>query len=650
MTAALLLCLVQLTIETIAIAVRVGGHLLGPYAFTGTQMYDFCVKLFLMLPGGAAWSEGGALDRFLGAGFAPKLLILNGLVVPNLIVGAGLALLIGTWRYWRGRNADVGGCLLAFGLVALVVHLVAWAMATHVPNSWTFGVLLRNAARVLVWEGAYVGFLVFSLAMGIAIFLCRLRAPVRLATLAAAGALLGVAVLVTPNSTTASLGVENEAPGAVASSLDPIDNVILISIDSLRADRLGSYGNEHDTSPTLDRLARDGIRFTDAMSTTSWTLPSHVSMLTGRYLLSHGVITRNDRIPDGIPMLAESLQRAGIATGGVVSAPMLVSKYGFPRGFDEYDESTVPSKSWDDALVAEPAPRGTELAMKWLRARAGERFFLFLHYWDVHYDYAPPPPYDTMFDPDYRGTINASNFYHNKDLHAGMAPRDLQHVFALYDGEIRWVDDHVAEVVALVGQLGLAQNTAIIVTADHGDEFFEHGFKGHTRTLYREVTQVPLIMRVPGAAAGRVVSTPVSLVDIAPTILELMGVGAPAGMNGVSLVAALRGGRLAEREAVHAWLCAQNQSANCQAMQYSGTGMLIHLFQPLRIEFYGPSDLWQQHDIAGTAEWPRNRQLASLEGYLNARWQQYRNVGGGKREVDIDKSTMERLRALGYAD
>jgi hypothetical protein len=220
----------------------------------------------------------------------------------------------------------------------------------------------------------------------------------------------------------------------------------------------------------------------------------------------------------------------------------------------------------------------------------------------------------------------------------------------LYDGEIRWVDDHIAKLVELVDELGLTETTAIIVTADHGDEFFEHGFKGHTRTLYREVTQVPLIMRVPGIPPGKVVSEPVSLVDITPTILDLMGVRSPTGMNGISLAPALLSGQGPDRKSIHAWLCGQNQAANCLAMQYSGVGTLIHLFQPLRIEFFAPSDFKQKRNIARTTNWPRAEELGELTGQLNARWQQYRSVGGGDSEVDIDKSTMERLRALGYAD
>jgi arylsulfatase A-like enzyme len=429
-----------------------------------------------------------------------------------------------------------------------------------------------------------------------------------------------------------------------------VDNVILISIDSLRADRLSSYGNRNETSPTIDRLAANGARFTHAMSTTSWTLPSHMSLLTGRNVLSHGVITENDGLPDTVPTLAEQLQRAGIATAGVVSVPLLGTQYGFGRGFDHYDDQTIPSSTWFDALKDEPAPKVTELAEAWIRKHRDGRFFLFLHYWDVHYDYIPPEPYDRLFDPDYTGSVTGAGFFQDKAINRNLPQRDIDHLLALYDGEIRWVDDHLKKLVALLSELGIENDTAIIVTADHGDEFFEHGHKGHGRTLYREVTQIPLIVYIPGGATDRVIDTPVSLIDVMPTILEVTGVAAPPGVDGISLRPLIDQKDPEERDTVHAWLCFLKKKTSCQAMQHSPSGTLIHHFQPLRIEFYTPDDPRQQNDVASSKAWPRDEQLARMQQVLDEQWQSYRSAGGGQGGVELDKAALERLRALGYVD
>jgi arylsulfatase A-like enzyme len=451
----------------------------------------------------------------------------------------------------------------------------------------------------------------------------------------------GAASRLDPMADTAAASAPLEPGPALA------DSLILISIDSLRADRVGSYGNPRETSPAIDRLAREGVRFSNAMSTTSWTTPAHMSMLTGLDVLAHGVITERDRLPDTIPTLAAVLQEAGLATAGIVSAPQVAGHYGFSRGFDLYDDQTIPAPSAFDALEDEPAPVVESLATSWLRANGGKRFFLFLHFWDVHYDYMPPPPYDTMFDPEYRGSVTGVDFFQNKAINKNMDPRDLEHILALYDGELRWVDDHIARILAVLEEMGVEDRTAVIVTSDHGDEFFEHGFKGHGRTLYGEVTRVPLVVRVPGGN-GTVVDAPASLTDLMPTALRILGVEAPARMNGVDLLGT--GGGLRDRAAVYAWLCSLKQQTNCQAMQHGGEGTLIHRFQPTRVEFYGPEDVLQQRDQARTGGWPRESQLTALERSLNARWQSFRRTGGERGSVELDQATLDRLRDLGYVD
>ncbi|MFO8057015.1 MAG: sulfatase-like hydrolase/transferase, partial [bacterium] len=245
-------------------------------------------------------------------------------------------------------------------------------------------------------------------------------------------------------------------------------NIILVSIDTLRADHVGSYGYHRNTTPNLDRLAKQGVRFQNVASTTSWTIPAHMGMFTSQYDLVHGVLIPHDRLDDKRITMAETMKKAGYTTAGFFSSITLDPVFGFGKGFDDYIccysysayvdpfrkkgseenfhqlrsriESSVPDKdlnlqklSWQD--VTNPIVH--RKVTGWLEEHHQERFFLFVHYWDPHYDYIPPSPYDTMFDPGYQGDINGKGFITNPDIKPGMDPRDLEHVVALYDGEIR---------------------------------------------------------------------------------------------------------------------------------------------------------------------------------------------------------------------
>jgi len=651
MCTAALLGACQIIFNTLLIAIFTRDFVLTPHVFFGAQLYDFTVKLFAFIPGLREWLSGGALGRFLPPGFTGKLSIAAAFLLPNVAVLGVIAVGSAVIQWTRRRPPRASHTLVLLIVSGLLIEVVSLLLAIHVPDTWTSESLLRNTLRALLWKGAWLSLVGLALTGATtALFILMRPSPLRssLVVFTAAATLILVA---TGRHSSDRVGViqggSNIGP---TSTMLPVDNVILISIDSLRADRVGCYGNSRETSPVMDELAQDGVRFATAMSTTSWTLPSHVSLLTGRYLLSHGVITRNDVIPDAVPTLAELLHNQGVETGAVVSAPLLRSRYGFARGFNEYDESCAPSRSTSDLRLAEPAPRATELAINWLRRRGGKPFFFFLHYWDVHYDYAPPPPYDTMFDPDYTGSVTGDDFYNNPSINCDMAPRDMAHLLALYDGEIRWVDYHIGRLLDALEELGLAEHTALIVTSDHGDEFFEHGYKGHTRTLYTEVVDVPLIARVPGVLPGRVIETPVSLVDILPTILALFRAPLPPEMDGQSLLPAMVGGKLADRPAVYSWLCNSNEAAYCQAMQHTSKGDLLHVFQPLRIEFYRPDDPLQQHDVADSSAWGRREQMSLLRAALNDQWTAHRALGTHRRTLKLDKATRERLRALGYGD
>jgi len=333
-------------------------------------------------------------------------------------------------------------------------------------------------------------------------------------------------------------------------------NVLLISVDSLRRDHVSAYGYRNylspkvATTPAVDRLAAEGVRFDDAVSSTSWTLPSHMALMTGLPDILHGVVNNEKRLDPALSTLAELLGARGYQTGGFFTGPNLHPIFGFNQGFDTYEscsEVAMPidafqgTKNPDRLHMHEESHGGLtspallERSMEWLNGAAAkdDPFFLFVHWWDPHYDYGPPQLYADMFDPDYAGDADATKFYQGGQAKTA---RDMDHVLSMYDAEIRYTDDHIAKLIDRIDSLGLAEETLIIFTADHGDEFYEHGKKGHQRNFYDESVRLPLVMRMPSELpAGEIVNRMVRIQDLAPTILDLCDVAAPTYFEGTSL-------------------------------------------------------------------------------------------------------------------
>ncbi len=318
-------------------------------------------------------------------------------------------------------------------------------------------------------------------------------------------------------------------------------SIILISIDSMRADHLSCCGYRRPTSPNLDSLASTGYLFTQGVAQSSWTLPSHASLLTSLYVKSHGACGAREGVAPDVVTLAEELRGAGYLTAGFVSGPFLLPEYGLHQGFDVYD-ARCSSIEHADSHHDVTNPCMHRRAVEWLEKWGHTSFFLFLHYWDVHYDYIPPAPYDTIFDPDYDGTVDGRNFAKNERIRAGMPARDLQHIVALYDGEIAYTDAYLGKLFRVVRRLGLHDRTLVIVTSDHGDEFLEHGATGHGHTLYQELIRIPVLWVEPGGTRGPVrVNTTVQLIDIAPSILEFAGIEPSGSLEGRSFLPLLEG-------------------------------------------------------------------------------------------------------------
>ncbi len=337
-----------------------------------------------------------------------------------------------------------------------------------------------------------------------------------------------------------------------ARAADTPTNVLVILIDALRPDHLGVYGYERPTSPTIDRLAAEGVLFESAFSQASWTKPSVPSLFTGLYPIEHRVFTGSDeerpgRITSDVlaekhTTIAEVFQAQGYRTAAFLDNAQLRDFLGFAQGFETYEEDLGRAEAITSRFV------------DWLRELDEEPFFAYVHYLDPHWPYDPPAPYDQLF-PKPTGTsidFGTLNWKHlERQIEDGrMIPNadDLAALQALYDGEIRYNDQAIGSLLDALREHDLLKSTLIVLTADHGEEFWEHGRLGHGRSLYDEVLHVPLILRLPGGVPARIADQ-VELVDVMPTLLDLSGIPIPEDLSGKSLRPLVTGESWDERPA-----------------------------------------------------------------------------------------------------
>jgi len=314
-------------------------------------------------------------------------------------------------------------------------------------------------------------------------------------------------------------------------------NVLLISLDTLRADHLGCYGYERDTSPSLDRLAAGGVRFADATTPSPWTLPAHASLLTGLGPSRHGALLPDRRLMPRIPTVVERFQSAGYRTKGLVTSFYLAPRSGLSLHLDEYEVLRQPHEDGSRPGNVDLAPEVTDRAIAWLQESRPEPFFLFLHYYDVHSDYAPDAEHRARFVRPYEGPADGTTeqLVELSTSRAALLPADVEHLVDLYDAEISQLDEELGRLFAFLDGSGLAAETLVVVTSDHGEEFYEHSGLLHGQTHYQEIVGVPLILRGPGFPAGVVVDAPVGLIDVAPTLLAVSGLEPLDGSPGVDL-------------------------------------------------------------------------------------------------------------------
>lgn len=414
----------------------------------------------------------------------------------------------------------------------------------------------------------------------------------------------------------------------------PGPSAILISLDTLRADHLSTYGYRRETSPHLDAWARGGTVFERCISAATRTEASHMSMFTSLPPSLHGTTIGLSPLQAPVPTLAEVLRAEGLATAAITENGPLAARVGFGHGFERYVENKSPNLKRPEGFIEDTLVD----ARTWLLRNRGRRFFLFLHTYQVHSPYEPPAEYRELFAEGPTGSA-----------------RSVRAQIDDYDREIRYTDDVLAEFLEWLRREGFARDTHVVVTSDHGEEFLEHGLIGHENLPYEELLHVPLIWRGPGIARGRRVAEPVSHLDLAPTLLDLLDAELPPHLRGQSYAGALgsRPGPRADGERTilsESWGKLQEGMEPPAEALRRGQDKLIRLRRegrPVHWLFDLQSDPGERIDRSGERP-ERLRELrAELEALVDeeAPWPSEPTPA-----LALDPEREEKLRALGYLE
>ncbi|MBM4056594.1 MAG: sulfatase, partial [Planctomycetes bacterium] len=316
-------------------------------------------------------------------------------------------------------------------------------------------------------------------------------------------------------------------------------NILLFTVDACRPDHFGCYGYSRNTTPNIDKIASEGVLFTRAFSQSAWTTPGMISIFTSLYPPTHGVDAKDRTLREGVLTLPKVLKGNGYA---VPVMPRFVDIQNYWHlGFDAVDKERFSGEEGEDLL-------------KLLEAYKDQRFFIWYHYHGLHLPYNPQNPYDKIFQEDVPGgmtaetesiaLVKAKSVIRNGSVSFNSAEKKA--VVALYDGQIRQLDDYMGQLAEKMRLWGILDNTILIITSDHGEELFEHGFIGHASTslnakLYDEIIHIPLIIRWPEKIKHKVVGDLVQQIDVMPAILDMLGLPIPQGLQGHSLPVSTQG-------------------------------------------------------------------------------------------------------------
>jgi arylsulfatase A-like enzyme len=327
---------------------------------------------------------------------------------------------------------------------------------------------------------------------------------------------------------------------AAGCAREPDYNVLVITIDTLRPDRLGCYGYERPTSPRIDRFAAGSVLFEQAVCSAPQTLPSHTSIFTGQHIRTHKAIGHESVVPAEATTLAETLKARGYQTTAFISSHVLDRRYGLDQGFDRYWQVNDAMRPRQREVAQE---RGidptTNEAIRWLEENASGKFFAWIHWFHPHRPYAPPLEIRPRFVREYLGDADSSTEFVVKVWREqiDLADEDVRYLSDLYDGEIAFTDEQVGRVLDALEALGVADRTIVVITSDHGEMLYEHEYYfGHDIALYEECIMVPLIIYHPGLrVTPKRLPGLVQSIDIFPTVLDFLGIDIPGGTEGKTL-------------------------------------------------------------------------------------------------------------------
>jgi len=450
------------------------------------------------------------------------------------------------------------------------------------------------------------------------------------------------------------------------------DGVVLVVVDTLRADHLGAYGYERRTSPRIDALAADATLFRTALAPAPWTLPSLATLMTSLYPSTHGAharsqVGRMEFMQEGfVPVtalheshttLAEVLGSEGFRTAAFVQGSYPSRVFGFGQGFEHFVDNEEPGLRFN-----------VEAALEWLDAERPQRFFLYIHTVEPHAPYAPyffsrdrdraekahGPALreevaryrDFDFDPDYEGPLDGSLESLAALERQGPTARELYRLIALYDRGVRYTDHWVGRLLDALAERGLYDQSLVILTSDHGEELFDHGGYQHGKTYYEEIVRVPLILRVPGEGRGVAVEDQVGIIDVFPTVLDVLGIERDLALQGRSLRPLWRGLSLPEEP--HFAEAARDQLQGYEAMRtrrwkYVRRGSTREELYDLERDPRERIDRCQKDPAACE---PFRRELEAWRGRMQEAARRLDLPPAAP--VELDEETRERLVALGY--
>jgi len=321
----------------------------------------------------------------------------------------------------------------------------------------------------------------------------------------------------------------------------PQRNVILVIVDTLRSDHLGCYGYERNTTPAMDSLAANGVRYLNVTAGEPWTLPSMATIFTGLLPLEHNARRRGDSyygIDSEAVTLTEYLSSYGFNTAAFFNVIFMNADFGFHQGFHHFDCFSSLGSSSD-----RNAEQTVDSVLLWLDGnQSGDPLFLAVHFYDPHLTYSPPDSFAGIWsDPDYAGEFNSEWGQRETVVNVnmgiiGLSDEDLFNLVALYDGEVAYTDRQIGRLLAGLRARGLTDDALVVLVADHGEEFLDHNKFGHAHSLYEELLNVPLIICGSGFEAGTTSEAGVSQADILPTVLAWTGNDVPQGLFGVDLL------------------------------------------------------------------------------------------------------------------